>query len=359
MGDLPVEAWHSGYKDFGGVKFPAMIVEKQAGFPVLILSVTDVKPNAPVTIQPSAPQPPPAASVQTEKVADGVFYLKGGSHHSVAVEFADHTAVIEAPLNEQRSLSVIGEVKRLIPNKPIRYLINTHHHFDHAGGLRTYVAEGATIITHETNKEFLEKAFSAPRTLNPDRLAQTPRVASVEAVAGEKKVLADGTRTLELHLIKGNPHHDGILMAFLPKEKLLVEVDVYTPGATASAPNPNAANTVENLERLKLDFDRILPLHGPGAVPRTDIYAAIGKPAPDMTALASAKPAVIDTSNAGKQLLDNVCTNCHNLSRVTNKQLDRLEWQAVLDRMKGRGAIFDDDDNAALLDYLVKTYGPQ
>jgi len=99
-----------------------------------------VKPNAAVNIQP--PQTPAdaasrAVSVQSEKIADGVFYLKGGTHHSVAIEFGDHSVIIEAPQNEQRSLAVIAEVKRLIPNKPIRYLVNTHHHFDHSGGLRT------------------------------------------------------------------------------------------------------------------------------------------------------------------------------------------------------------------------------
>jgi glyoxylase-like metal-dependent hydrolase (beta-lactamase superfamily II) len=367
LGDMPVEAWHSGYKDFGGVKFPTMIVEKQAGFPVLILSVSDVKPNAAVDVQPAQTQPGavaavPSPSVQTEKVAEGVFYIRGGTHHSVAVEFADHAAVIEAPLNEQRSLAVIAEVKKLIPNKPIRYVVNTHHHFDHAGGLRAYVNEGATIITHETNREFFEKALSAPRTLNPDRLAQSPRKASIETSA-DKKVLTDGTRTLELHLIKGNPHNDGILMAFLPKEKLLIEVDVYTPAAAGAAanptPNPNTVNTVDNVERLKLDFERILPLHGTGAVARADIYAAIGKPVPDLAAIVSAKPVVADAPNPGKQLLDNVCTSCHNLNRVTTKKLTQLDWQAVLDRMKGRGAIFSDDEGASLLEYLVKTYGPQ
>ena len=177
LGDMLAEAFYSVYKDFGGVQFPTMIIEKQAGFPVLIVSVSSAKPNAAVNIQP--PQTPAVAasqavSVQSEKIADGVFYLKGGTHHSVAVEFADHSVVIEGPQNEQRSLAVIAEVKRLIPNKPIRYLVNTHHHFDHAGGLRTYVDEGATIVTQEINKAFYEKAFAAPRTLKPRSSGSVP-----------------------------------------------------------------------------------------------------------------------------------------------------------------------------------------
>src|SRR5438132_13984830 len=156
-----------------------------------MLVVSDVKPNAAVHIPSRQPEtrqagPAQAAAVQWEKVADGVFYLRGGTHHSVAVEFADHVVVVEGPLNEQRSLAVIAEVNKLIANKPIRYLVNTHHHFDHSGGLRTYVDEGAIIVTHEVNKEFYEKAFSAQRTLNPDRLAQSRKKAVIETV-GDKK----------------------------------------------------------------------------------------------------------------------------------------------------------------------------
>src|SRR5207249_6967529 len=134
-----------------------------------------------------------------------------------------------------------------------------------------------TIVTHEVNQEFYERAFSTPRTLNPDRLAQSRKKAVIETV-GDKKILSDGTRTLELHLIKGSPHNDGILMAFLPKEKILIEVDVYNPpnpatadvtaGAAAAPINPNTVNIVDNVERLKFDFEKILPLHGTGAATR-------------------------------------------------------------------------------------------
>lgn len=376
LGDMVAEAGYSVYKDFGGVKFPTMIIEKQGGFPVLILVVSDVKPNATVDTQPPQAQagtaPGGAAqpvSVQTEKVADGVFYLRGGSHHSVAVEFSDHVVVVEAPLNEQRSLAVIAEVNKLFPNKPIKYVVNTHHHFDHSGGLRTYVAEGATILTHESNKEFYEKAFATPRTLNPDRLAQSPKKPVIETV-GEKKVLTDASRTLELHLIKGNPHNDGILMAFLPKEKILIEVDVYTPpnpaagaaapAAAAAAVNPNTVSTVDNLERLKLDFEKILPLHGPGSAARTDLYAAIGKPTPDIAAILTAKTAAAAApASPGKLILDGICTMCHNLNRVQNKNLNSADWQSIVERMKGKGVELSDDDTGTLVDYLVKTYGPK
>jgi glyoxylase-like metal-dependent hydrolase (beta-lactamase superfamily II) len=366
LGDMLVETFYDLYKDFDGVKFPTSIIEKQGGFPVLILSVTEVKPNTSVTIQPATPSVTNAAqqvSVQVEKVAEGVYYLKGGTHHSVAVEFADHVAVIEAPLNEERSLAVIAAVKQTIPNKPIRYLINTHHHFDHAGGLRTYVDEGATIVTHESNKGFYQQALAAPRTLNPDRLARSQKNPVIETVA-DKKVLSDATRMLELHWIKGNPHDDGILLAFLPKEKVLIEVDVFTPqnaesNATAAPVviNPSTVNTVESVEKLKLDFEMILPLHGPVMATRADLYKAINKPVPDIAAiLAAATPAPVDP---GRRALETACTVCHSLERIQTKNMPQDDWVRIIDDMKGKGAILQGNDEALLLEYLVKNYGPK
>jgi glyoxylase-like metal-dependent hydrolase (beta-lactamase superfamily II) len=282
LGDMHIETTYSGYRDFGGFKFPAKIVQKQGGHPVLDLTVAEAKAN--VALDLTVPDAvvkaaPPAVRVTSEKLADGVWYLTGGSHHSVVVEFADHVAVIEAPLNEDRSLAVIAEVKKQIPSKPIRYLVNTHYHFDHSGGLRTYVAEGATIVTHESNKAFYEKSFKAPHTLNPDRQWREKKKAKILAV-GAKHVMSDSARAVELHLIQGSPHNTGNLMAWLPKEKLLVEVDVYTPlppNATPPAnPNPNMVNLFENIQRLNLDVDKIAPLHG-RLVPIAELRRTIGK----------------------------------------------------------------------------------
>ena len=175
LGDMLVEAIYTDYKDYTGAKVPTTIINKQAGRNTLLLVVDEVKPNAAVNIQApqtaQAPAAPPAVTVQTQKIANGVYYLMGGSHHSVVVEFADHLAVIEAPQNEARSLAVIREIRKSIGRKPIRYIINTHHHFDHSGGLRTYVQEGATVVTHDINKALYEKVLSptAPRTLEPGR----------------------------------------------------------------------------------------------------------------------------------------------------------------------------------------------
>jgi hypothetical protein len=140
LGDTPVEIRYSDYRDFGGVMFPARIVRIQGGHPVLDITVSSVTANPAVNVSiPDAVRTftPPAVNVEVEKLAGGVHYLRGGSHHSVAIDQRDHVVVVEAPQNETRSLAVIAKVKQLIPGKPIRYLVNSHSHFDHSGGLRT------------------------------------------------------------------------------------------------------------------------------------------------------------------------------------------------------------------------------
>lgn len=282
LGDMLTVTTYSDYQDFDGIKFPTKIVQSQGGFPVLELNISAVKANAPADIQ--APDnvrqvSAPPVRVESQKVADGVWYLTGSTHHSALVEFSDHVVVIEAPQNEERSLAVIAEVKKLAPNKPIRYLVNTHHHFDHSGGIRTFVAEGATIVTHQINKAFYERASRAPRTLAPDRLSRPGKPMAIVTMR-DKIVLSDGARVLELHHIKGNLHNDGIIMAYLPKEKILIEADVFTPPApnapTLATPNPFTVNLYENLQRLKLDVNQIAPLHG-RLVTMSDLMKAMGK----------------------------------------------------------------------------------
>src|SRR5947207_9399153 len=119
------------------------------------------------------------------------------------VEFKSNIMMLEAgqgtaPNVEGRALAYIAETKKLIPNKPIRYVMNTHPHSDHTGGLPALVAEGATIITQANNKEFLERALNTPRTLLDDVLAKNPKKVKIDTV-DEKRVYTDGARTVEMY----------------------------------------------------------------------------------------------------------------------------------------------------------------
>ena len=286
LGDVVTETTYSGYRDFGGVKFPTRIVQKQGGYPVLDLTISDVKPNAPVSIdvppsvrQASAPSAP-SVTVNTQKVADGVYFLSGGTHHSMAVEFRDYVVLFETPQNEERAIAVIEATRKAIPGKPIKYVVNSHNHFDHLGGVRAAMAEGITIITQAENKSYYEKIAAMPHTITPDRLAKSPKKPVIETVA-DKRVLTDGTRTLELYRLTGSPHTDTMLIGYLPKEKILYEVDVFTPAA-ANAPAPTAFNPTTVafynwLQTMKLDVDQILPGHGPRIVTMKDLQSAAGK----------------------------------------------------------------------------------
>jgi glyoxylase-like metal-dependent hydrolase (beta-lactamase superfamily II) len=274
LGDILVENSYSDYRDFGGVKFPMKIARTQAGTHVLELTVTDVRPNAPAAIE--APRPPRPVQVKSAKIADGVWFIDGPLVSTAVVEFKDYLALVESSNTEEHALANIAEAKRLVPNKPIRYNINSHYHGDHAGGLRTFVAEGATIITSEGNKDFYERVvLKAPFVLEPDRLALDAKPANFVWVQ-DKYVLTDGDRKMEIYKVKDNGHHTDLLMAYMPKEKFLFETDLldYVDEASframVSSPNfpppgivsPYTWALWENIRRLNLDVQQIVLCHG-------------------------------------------------------------------------------------------------
>jgi len=218
--------------------------------------------------------------VTTTKVADGVYYLTGGTHHSMAVEFADFSVLFEVPNNEDRALAVIDATKKAIPNKPIRYVVNSHHHFDHLGGIRAAMSQGLTILTQAANKPYYEKIATMPHTIAPDALSKAAKPPVIEAVL-EKKVITDNTRTLEIYHVP-SMHASTMLVGYLPKEKILYEVDVFNaPAANAPAPtaanvNPATAEFYKALATLKLTPEQILPGHGPGATTMAQLKAFAG-----------------------------------------------------------------------------------
>jgi glyoxylase-like metal-dependent hydrolase (beta-lactamase superfamily II) len=275
FGDMLVEARYKHYRDIDGLKFPAEIVQERGGWPVFEAYILGAHAN-PSNIQkltsipaPSGPPPGPPGVQQggpaSEKLADGVYRLRG-AYNALAVEFSDHILLYEpGPQNEARAQAIIAETKRLIPNKPIRYGVISHHHFDHTSGLSAVVAEGITIVTHEVNKALLEKALSAPRTLAPDAMSNSGKKPVIEAFSGDKRVFTDGTRTVEIHLIKGLPHADGLVVAYLPNEKILAYADMFNfPPASDPVPDPPVVGTIvfaDNLQRLQLKPEKILSIH--------------------------------------------------------------------------------------------------
>jgi glyoxylase-like metal-dependent hydrolase (beta-lactamase superfamily II) len=284
VGDMLVETVYSGYKDFGGVLFPSRMVQSQGGYPSLDLTIASVQANPAVNIavpdNVRGAQPPPVR-VDSQRLADGVYYLTGGNAHSLAIEMRDHIVLVDTPTTEARALGVIAKAKELIPNKPIRFVINTHAHWDHSGGLRAAMDEGATIVTHQMNKAFFEKVATMPHTLVPDRLSSSKKPAKIQTV-GDKGQLTDGTRTIEMYTIAGNEHNGGMLFVYLPKEKILAEADAFTPPAQPNTPLlsvavPFATALYDNIQRRKLDVQIIAPFHGGRTTDMAELARAVGK----------------------------------------------------------------------------------
>jgi glyoxylase-like metal-dependent hydrolase (beta-lactamase superfamily II) len=287
LGDMLCEAGFTEYRDFGGILFPAHIVRTQGGKMRLELMISAVKVNPPVVIPvPEGMREAMMAPVKVtaDKLSDGVYWMRGFQWHSVAVDQGDHIVMIDAPLDEKRSLAVIAKIKETIPNKPITYLINTHAHFDHAGGVRTYVDEGATIVTLPMNRAFFERIWRYPHTLNPDRLALSKKTPKFLTVTNGKLVLSDSKRPIEIHEQVGTAHSDAIVMVYLPVEKMLVQVDAWNTEAL-TAPridtiggeyvNPYMLNLYDNIVRLNLDVRTLVPLHGPRTTTMAELRQAL------------------------------------------------------------------------------------
>ena len=276
LGETNVVTSYSDYQSFGPIMFPMQVRQTAGGHRVLDITVRETQPNTAVNITVPDSVKAPQERVTTEKVAEGVWFVAGGSHNSVAIEMKDQILLVEAPNSDRRMDAVLEAVGKLVPGKAVRTVVNTLNHFDHAGGLRAAAAVGATIITQAQNQAYFERAFATRGSISPDKLTQSREKARVRGV-GEKLVLGEGERTVELHRIRGSTHNDAFLMAWLPKEKLLIEADAFngTPKPPAQV-NPLTLNLVENIERLKLPVERILPIHG-GMMPVAALYAAIGR----------------------------------------------------------------------------------
>jgi len=210
-----------------------------------------------VTFDPQA-----SSGLELVDVAPGVAQVGGGSHNSLVVEMADHLVVLDAPVGEVQSRWTLDALRAKYPGKPVRYLVLSHHHMDHVGGARTYVAQGATVLVGAGNAAHFERMFAAPHRTDRDALERSPRRVEIVEIA-DKHVLTDGRRTLEIYRIE-NPHAEGMLFSYVPEAKLGFVVDLWSPGRdkVPDKLTPGQAALVAALNQRGISPERLAGGHG-------------------------------------------------------------------------------------------------
>jgi glyoxylase-like metal-dependent hydrolase (beta-lactamase superfamily II) len=289
LGDTVTEVVLSDYRPVNGVQLPFKVATRVGGELVQEIQYSEIKANAGAagaTFEPpsgaiAAKLVPGPTTVVATKLGDGVVFLEGSSHNSLAMVLADSVVLIEAPLGEERSQAVIAKLAELAPGKPIKAVVATHYHYDHAGGLRAHIARGATIYTTAGNRAFLTKLATTPHTIKPDSQARAKASPVIEVVAG-KKVLGDAAHPIELYDVGPSLHVDEMLVAYLPKDKVLFVSDLFTIPPQGPIPPGTPANREfsDKLKKLGLDVQTIAPGHGRlGTI--KDLQKALDTPAPN------------------------------------------------------------------------------
>ena len=281
LGDMYVEVRFQDYQDYDGIKFPAVIHQSigdptNPGYHVEISEVQINVLNVALEVPREARQAAGPATLGSEELAPGVWMVTGG-YNALLVEFEDEIAVVEGGQSEQRSLDVMAEARRLVPDKPIRYVVNTHHHFDHASGLRAYAAEDVLIVTHASNFEYYEGiVFNAEQQrIWPDRFSLAPRQAHFMLVDRIREI-TDGNRTMQIHHVQDLDHSEDMLIAYLPEERIVVEADMFQWPTEDAPPSEGMLTLLYNMERLRLDPEWIVSVHG-GLVPISGFLDSVGQ----------------------------------------------------------------------------------
>jgi glyoxylase-like metal-dependent hydrolase (beta-lactamase superfamily II) len=300
-GDVTYDVAYSDWRDSNGVRLPMNRKYQMNGRLIQETQLSDVRLNVPVdaakfqvpaelkgdAAKPAAGNVPyqwvirrqfigtyldsehrsfdtrATSSLRLNELAPGVLHVVGGSHNSLLVEMADHLVMVDAPVSDEQSLWVVNSARQRFPGKPIRWLVLTHHHMDHAGGLRGVLAEGAVLVVGEGAREHFRRVLASPMTRNPDmKPVDFSQVPILEVP--ESHVISDSKgRQVIAYAMQDNPHAKGLLMAYVPDAKLGFVTDVWTPGPPLpEKPNPGLMSVVSTVKRAGIEPARFAGGHG-------------------------------------------------------------------------------------------------
>jgi len=265
LGVIANETVFSDWRPVGNLTLPYRYTDKVGGSIFIDMQASSIALNT----QPpdSLFAPPEGMTVlkpepfSVKQLAQDVYVIRGG-YNTLFVVFNDHALVVEAGAGPGYTQNCINEIKKVAPNKPIRYLVSTHFHFDHVSGVRSYIAEGTTIVTTPTSKTVIERSANAA-LLRPDSLARNPRQPVIETFR-DKRVFDDGARKVELYQF-ASPHAGEMIVVYLPKEKILFEADLLDLDIPENGIAPAGEDTKDLLERIErwgLQVEQLIPAHG-------------------------------------------------------------------------------------------------
>ncbi|HEX8502866.1 MAG TPA: MBL fold metallo-hydrolase [Pyrinomonadaceae bacterium] len=286
-GDVVQETVFPGYRAVEGVMVPTGRQTRRGGDLIEDVKYAEVrfntKPADAAFARPEGfeeqPFPAPPPPIRETRLAEGV-YLFESAANALVVEFDAYVLVVEPYIGGRGPKPTINKAREMFPSKPVKYVVVTHYHDDHSGGLRSYIAGGVTVVTTPANQKYFERMAAGTFTLTPDDQTRAPRKPLFEFVRDRKRVFTDGKQTLEVIDIGPSPHAEEMLVAYLPKEKLIFQGDlVNLPNSGRYLPstvNDTTLHFFDWVTKSGLDVARVAAVHGPSTT-WDDLRAAVEK----------------------------------------------------------------------------------
>ena len=282
LGDVNADYRYSDYRPVGDVMLPFRHEIIKDGRPYASMNYIDIRINDPsaltvFTVPDDVVEQADQVvaqdtwvPLQWNRVSDTVFHVVAFSHHSMVVEFPDFVAVIKGPYTEAQSMTLARHIEDNI-GKPIRYVIPTHPHYDHTGGLRGLAAAGASVLTAQGHEDEIRAIIESPHSNPPDTLAQRvvagAEVGQVELFSGMTEI-SDGDQSLVFYEVETIPHVNPKVLAFVEADGILFQSDLFFGG-----PGPDAAALFQAIQALGLPVEQIVGGHG-GVLPYTSLVEA-------------------------------------------------------------------------------------